>query len=866
MTDDRCSGTGLTPLLVEYHEALVEGRAPADALGQQSESPLLRTVACLQALEHIRQEREQQHIETADRERDAADCGADFDLAIAPRRFGRFEVIEELGRGGHGIVYRAFDPVLRRDVALKIPRLEILDSAQHRARFLRESRSIAALNHPNLVPIYESGEVGPVCYLALQYCSGPTLAQWLKANPGLPAEALAATLVAVLAETIEYVHGQGILHRDIKPANVLLDYGGPVVASESDAREVAAETSASGPPFRALPGRMGLLPFTPKLTDFGLAKVLEQPAGDTRTGAVLGTLQYMAPEQADGRTGEIGEAADIYALGAVLYELLTGRPPCCGQTDLETLRMTAEGVLSPPRRVRAGISRDLEAVCLKCLEFEPSRRYSTAGELAADLRRYLSGESVLVRPPGPVGRAARWARRKPIVAGLTLALLFALSAGFAAVLLEWRLAEAHRAASDANLELAHQAIREFHEVLYSGDTYDAPQFQPLRKELLHVGLRYYADLEKQTTQPGIRAEIAEACFHAGIISYASGDKADALIWHGRALPLWRALVRKQPGVAEHQCFLAKTLEQLGLIDRARGRVEQGLEACAEALSIRERLIEDDPDNGTLLGELAESCGDLGVERQKAGRSAEALELLTRSRRIHERLLAVGTNASLHELRLARTLHALAQLASSVGDVAEALDLCAQAARLQEKVVFECRWMPGALADLGQTLHLQGIFCLALQRADEALECQQRSAACFERLADGHPQTLMYRVALANVYRAMGALNRSQGEFSSAFELCDRARAIDERLLGDDPANDDLACYLAAACLELAAIHLARHQPNEALQSCEAAERLYCRLLEKHPASTSYKQSHLLTQKQIADLNRQLDAPAGGIGK
>jgi hypothetical protein len=307
----------------------------------------------------------------------------------APRQFGRFRLHRELGRGGFGIVFLADDPHLRRPVALKVPRPEALASADLRQRFVREACAAARLDHPNVVPVHEVGAVGEVCYIVSAYCPGDNLAVWLRRQPGPVEPATAAALVAAVADAVAHAHGHGVFHRDLKPSNVLL-----VPRAEAD-----------GPA-----GGDGLA-FVPRLTDFGLAKLLEGESQDTTTGVVLGTPVYMAPEQAEGWAEAVGAPTDVYALGVVLYELLTRRLPCQGASLLLTLDQVRSGRPVPPRHWQPGVPRDLETVCLKCLHKEPGQRYQTAAALAEDLRRFLRQEPVAARPPGLAARAWGWCRR-----------------------------------------------------------------------------------------------------------------------------------------------------------------------------------------------------------------------------------------------------------------------------------------------------------------------------------------------------------------------------------------------------------------------------------------------------------------------
>lgn len=380
--------------LAAFDAALLEGSdVEADAGG---DAELREALECLRALESAWPRRERTLLHT----RTPTDT-----LADAPppqQRLGRFELVRELGRGGGGVVYLSYDPMLHRPVALKVPRAEVLFTPDLRRRFVREAEVAAQLSHPNIVPVHEAGEADGICYLVSAYCSGPNLRVWARGRT-VPATQ-AAWIVAALCDGVAHMHGRGILHRDIKPTNVLLEF------------EDAA----------------GELGFVPRLTDFGLAK-LEGP-GDgesdrmTATGAVLGTPGYMAPEQAEGRLDRMGPSTDVYALGAVLYELLTGQPPFGGGSAVVTLQQVAAEEPVPPRRLRREVPRDLDAVCLKCLEKQPSDRYGSAQELKRDLQQYLDGKPTAARPLPALQRALRWARRRPALAAAAGSMVLALLA------------------------------------------------------------------------------------------------------------------------------------------------------------------------------------------------------------------------------------------------------------------------------------------------------------------------------------------------------------------------------------------------------------------------------------------------------
>ncbi|QDT14790.1 serine/threonine-protein kinase [Alienimonas californiensis] len=350
-----------------------------------------------------------------------ARSGAGAGTVPAGRFLGRFRIDGTLGYGGMGTVYRAFDPTLERHVALKVPRFDADDDPELLRQFLREARAAAAVRHPHLVEVYEagtidaSGEGGRQCYLASALCDGPDLAKWLANRVEPVPPPLAAALLIPIAEAVHRCHLAGVIHRDLKPANVLLDAPDP------------------------RPAEAGELPFVPKVSDFGVARVLEESAAATRTSRAVGTPLYMAPEQAGERPEEIGPATDVWALGAMLYELLAGRPPFDGRTTLALLKQIDEEDPPPPRTVRPGLPSGLDAICMKCLRKRPGDRYAGAAALAADLIAWREGRAVTARRFCWRDRLLTWLRRPERLrdAGIVLIMWNApFSAGMAVLALD----------------------------------------------------------------------------------------------------------------------------------------------------------------------------------------------------------------------------------------------------------------------------------------------------------------------------------------------------------------------------------------------------------------------------------------------
>ncbi|MBL9168384.1 MAG: protein kinase [Verrucomicrobiales bacterium] len=336
------------------------------------------------------------------------------------RRLGDYELLEEIARGGMGIVFRARQISLNRTVAVKLMRDSALAGAEEVRRFRVEAGAAAKLKHPNIVAIYEVGDHDGQHYFAMDLVEGPNLAQRVRENPLPPREA--ACLVATIAEAVQHAHERGVLHRDLKPSNVLMDVDG-----------------------------------RPYVTDFGLARSLEGDSSLTLTGQILGTPGYMPPEQATGQ-GSIGPAADIYSLGAVLYYLLTSRAPFVGGTPTETLRHVVEQEPVPPHLVNPEVPRDLESVCLKCLSKRPSDRYPSAADLGADLRRFERGEPTHARPAGNTERLWRWCQRKPALSTAIGCAVILGVVGVAGILWQWQRADAERTLARQNELLARQGL------------------------------------------------------------------------------------------------------------------------------------------------------------------------------------------------------------------------------------------------------------------------------------------------------------------------------------------------------------------------------------------------------------------------
>jgi WD40 repeat protein len=434
----------------EFATELVEFFA-ARADVQQLAAPL-----CEAALEARRRS-----ILDPDATEDADDRLSSPPLSAPIRSFGDYELLGVVGQGGNGVVYKARQLSLHRVVALKMILAGRLASETDRQRFRNEAEAVAELDHPHIVPIYESGDHDGNAYFSMKMVDGGSLAARIaacraRAEIGLPPRA-AARLVATVARAVHYAHQHGILHRDLKPANILL-------ARALDGADTCRSADLAAPEENALG-----IPF---VTDFSLAKRVGGDSTLTRSGDIVGTPPYMAPEQVSGRKDAVTTATDVYGLGAILYAALAARPPFQADEVLETLRQVAEHEPEPPSRINRRVDRDLETICLKCLDKDPQRRYSSAEAVARDLERWLAGEPIQARRASARERALKWARRRPAIAALGGLVFLSAAAGLSGVVWQWRRAVSALDSAEAHLYTNRIALADRYRQAHDADRAD----------------------------------------------------------------------------------------------------------------------------------------------------------------------------------------------------------------------------------------------------------------------------------------------------------------------------------------------------------------------------------------------------------
>ncbi len=432
--------------------------------------------------------------------------------------FDGYEIIDELGRGGDGDRLQGARPTARPDRGDQADRRVGLRQPAQLQRFLAEAELVARLRHANIVAIHAIGQQGGRPFFSLEFAEGGNLAQRLARGPITGRQA--AELVETLARAVGAAHLAGIIHRDLKPSNVLLT-----------ADDI------------------------PKISDFGLAKLLDDESVRTLSGEVLGTPSYMAPEQAEGHPRAVGPAADIYALGAILYQALLGRPPFLGASAIETLKLVATAEVVPPRRQRPEVPRDLETICLKCLEKEPGRRYAGAAALADDLRRFLDGRPIAARPVGAIGRLWRWGRRNPTLAGTTAALVLAFALGTPTLLGLWLRARADHSRAETERDRAElsrdRAISAVGLLLRNDNAIMlSEELRPYRKALIDSGMKESLALVQDLEgDPRAESQLVEAYMALAKVQHDGGDAAGATNTIGKGVALAETLLARDPSSA-----------------------------------------------------------------------------------------------------------------------------------------------------------------------------------------------------------------------------------------------------------------------------------------------------------------------------
>jgi tetratricopeptide (TPR) repeat protein len=707
-----------------------------------------------------------------------------------------YEVLELVGRGGMGRVYRARHLGLRRTVALKL--LHASPSDQHLARFREEARAVAALQHPHIVQVYETGTADGVPYIAQEFVDGGSLSQALDGKPMPPAAA--ARLVETVARAVQFSHANGIVHRDLKPANVLLQKA-EVGSGKADQTTVEARFSDSAP---TLPPSA----FQPKVTDFGLAKRLGADSGLTKSGDVLGTPSYMAPEQAAGGGAEVGPAADVYALGAILYECLTGRPPFQGPDVFETVMQVLGMDPVPPRTLQPGVPRDLETITLKCLEKQPAKRYPSAEALADDLRRFTADEPILARPVGPVERAVKWAKRRKAVAALvalglllglvTLGSAVALGIGYSrltAAVNDKDTALGELSARNAELTAAKQEVEQtLGLTLAALDEYffshaeklkEVPQGEKLRREVLDQA-RHTLDRLSQLrpNDRRVREYQAEGFNRLAGAEASMGQLDAAAADYARCRDIYARLHQEFPDDASYrQWAVMSTAKLAGAYDQL-DRTADAAPLYAEAEAGAARLLDTDPDAVVTLEVNTTMAYRAVIRAIEAGDRDAAIANTRKAADYHHKLVKADPDNPRRPIAAVDSDLHLANMLVTADKPAEAGPVLERAAAtlatLPDPNSVGARKLRAALGAS------RGFFHQHLGNAAESVREYQTTLAVYEKLAADFPNTPRYRQDIGQTYWSMANSVRFGKVPGDPRPYLEKAKAVFDKLAADHP--------------------------------------------------------------------------------
>ncbi len=651
-------------------------------------------------------------------------------------RFGNYELLEEIGRGGMGVVYRARQMTANRIVALKVIRRDRLEALPRDSqtsaldRFRNEAQAAGRLEHDNIVTVYDAGEVGGDQYFSMRYVEGQSLAEVLRKGP--IENRRAAGYLEPVARAVHEAHEHGILHRDLKPQNILID----------------AKTD------RAL------------VADFGLAKLSEGAEELTRAGEVMGTPPYMSPEQAKD-SATVTALTDVYALGATLYHMLTGRPPFQAATPIETLRQVIDEEPVPPRQLNAAVDLDLETVCLKCLQKEPPRRYETAAALADDLARYLRGEPIVARPVGSWERTVRWCRRNPLLAGLWGAAAVLAVGLFVAILIGYIETSRALAKAEDRYREARQVVDQFLTRVSEDTLLNEPGMQPLRKDLLLMALgpleRF---LEDKADDPTLRDELARSRYRVGFIVEVTDSPKKALAYYEQARQAQEESLESRPDDPERLKALGDTLNATGRAYYGLRQFEEARKAHEEATAVRKRLVAAAPDRGESKRLLANSLMNVGVLDRDARRLADAGKGFDAAQAMRREALAGGYDSPELRRDLGIGSYYQALTASDQGKKDEAAVRFREAIAAFEKLLDE---RPSDLANQRSLVTCYRMLADVLWTSDRAAAIDQYGKAVkrAERLAWANPDVPEYQVDLAGLYSNLGLSYDQAGEIGPA---------------------------------------------------------------------------------------------------
>jgi tetratricopeptide (TPR) repeat protein/predicted Ser/Thr protein kinase len=722
-------------------------------------------------------------------------------------RLAGYEILRELGRGGMGVVYEARQKGLNRVVALKVILAGEFASESDIRRFRAEAEAVGALDHPHIVPVYEVGEDRGRHYFSMKRIDGGSLAD--RRNRLCDDPRSVAQLVAMIARAVDHAHQRGILHRDLKPSNILVDADG-----------------------------------RPHITDFGLAKRVDRGGGDdaTRTGALLGSPPYMAPEQVTGDKRAMTTATDVYGLGAILYTLLTGRPPFQGDSVVETLERVKAGNPDPPSGINRAIDADLEAICLKCLEQDPHRRYRSAAELADDLDRFLEDKPIRAKRPTHLERALRWTRRHTAIVGATMGILtvtvLALLINAVLVRREQRQTAAALKLAESRSRQARQAVDKMYTRVAEKWLVDQPGLRPLQREFLEDALAFYqefagqedrdpearidqaaalrrvADIEDALNRhedierillrvvallealddvapnnPRCREELAAAHLKLAWLHRIDGRIKEAGLRYNQALETYQSLTTQYPGRWDYEDGKGRCLIGLAVARFDVSELDEAIRLCLQARDVYQSMQGNQETRSQSIKGLSQVYHYLGFCLLPAGRFSEAEPHLRKAVELSALILAESSTSPILKHEHASNVERLAEALKFQGKCIEAETSLRTAIGIQEPLAEQLpestdfrQDLALSLCELGAVLQQRG------GRGDEIAETLRRSIKVSKELIALAPKLVFRRVILARALIELAALERDRGDQEASKLLLAEARSSMQPALAISPLD------------------------------------------------------------------------------
>lgn len=731
--------------------------------------------------------------------------------------FSHYSMVAEVGRGGMGVVYRALDNKLKRTVALKLLHAGTQAPVAQLRRFQSEAEAVARLRHPNIVQIFEIGQCDNEPYLAMEFVDGVNLSQFCGGQPQSPK--LAARIVQKLAKAVHYAHQQGVLHRDLKPMNVLLAN--------------VPQPTAGGPPAEPNPADLDM---EPMITDFGLAKMFhEEPdsamSGVTCAGEILGTPCFMAPEQIDSSL-ETTPAADVYSLGAILYSLLTGRPPFLSTNPLKTMHQVLSEQPVAPSRLVPGLPIDLQTICLKCLEKDPTNRYASAQLLQQDLQRFLENRPVLARPVRVIQRTVRWCQRNKLFAGLAAALavvcviaggiVFSMSSRASRISLE---SQQHFENSKRNLTRVLKTVDRFCLLVSQDNRLQRPEFNKLRQQLLQMAVEFDKEfVGMPDVAEDAKLQSAVAYIRLGSLGSGTDTLKESLQYLSLGREFLADLLESDPNNNEYALELVRCDRELGKIHSRLGDVGQAKEFLQSSIDQADQLLNRDPNLANAKLEKAKSLSSLGTLYLKGSQRIDAEKPLLESLELLEQLHKDLPDIWNIQIALANSYQKLGITYVSVIRYWKKAELpYQQAADIYQSALSAEPDSSDLAANLATTYHLQARWSYMANDLQRAITLLEQARDLLSAIAAKHENIFAYQAELSRTIRDLANYySRVEALDPRVLELSEQAESLLSNLIAHDPFDTSYQSDMASTLLNHAVALKSHKQFQDALAKTDLA--------------------------------------------